>query len=98
MLQMNIKNKKEHLLLTLLVILCSLKYLKSEYCTSQLDWEAFKVRFNKNYSDSEENQKRYEIWVENIQEINSLISSEKYNFEIAINEFADLVNFTQIIR
>jgi len=56
------------------------------------DWEDFKAVYDKQYSSSEEEQKRREIWentVDEIAEHNTHYEKGEVDYEMGINEFAD---------
>jgi hypothetical protein len=70
------------LLIYLLAQNVFISYVRTQYCTSKQNFLIFTNIFNKTYGGPEESEKRYQIWVQNIEEINNLISSGNYTFEI----------------
>jgi hypothetical protein len=70
------------LLIYLLAQNVFITYVRTQYCTTKQNFLIFTNIFNKTYESPEESEKRYQIWVQNIDEINNLISSGNYTFEI----------------
>ena len=58
----------------------------------ELQWYSWKEKHGKVYMDISEEQKRRDIWIENMAKIQKLNNQAASNFTLAINQFADLVS------
>ncbi|KAG5680027.1 hypothetical protein PVAND_009560 [Polypedilum vanderplanki] len=80
----------------LVLILLSFEYSSARHISTpimaQKQWEDYKLKFNKKYSD-EEDPERFAIFTETLKQIEE--HNEKYNkgevsFSMGVNQFADL--------
>ena len=81
-------------LIVILVIAVAAYALPVEFDDgSNMTWEEFKTRYNKKYSSEEEELSRMEIFESNKQYVKvHNQNKDKHGFELAINEFCDLVS------
>lgn len=56
------------------------------------EWEEYKIKFNKEYKDQEEEQKRRNLYMENkvrIEEHNKRFAAGEVTYSMGVNAFAD---------